>query len=256
MKQFFSQLKKIFDLSWVIARLSFKLKNEGTWLGIFWYLLSPILTFLLLAGIFTDRLGGNIPKYPLYLFLGIIMFNYFQKINDESINIFLGTFYLIKSINFPKEALIGAMVIKTLLSHIFEVVVLIGFLIFFRVPVETMIFYPIILLFLSAFAFGSALILATLKMYIFDIDTIWGFASKLIWFATPIFYAIESQGRLGQLNLFNPMFYFITAARDLVIYVRLPSPLIITGVIGYSLSFILIGWLVFKKFEKKFTELV
>jgi lipopolysaccharide transport system permease protein len=255
-KRFFRQFKKIFDLSWVIARLSFKLKNEGTWLGIFWYLLSPLLTFSLLLVIFNDRLGTAIPQYPLYLLLGIIIFNFFQKITDESINIFLGAFQLIKSINFPREALIASVVIKTLLSHLFEIVVLIGFLFFFHIPIKTMVFYPIILFFLSIFSFGSALLLATIKMYIFDLDMVWGFASRLIWFATPIFYAIEGQDRLGNLNLFNPIFYFITASRDLVIYARLPEPAIIIGVIGYSLSFLLIGFWVFKKFEKNFAELV
>lgn len=250
------QLRSIAGLSLAIAKAEFKLRNEGSYLGILWYLLAPVLTFLLLLGIFADRLGQNIPNYPLYLLLGIILFNYFQKVSNEAVNIIQPNAGIIKSIHFHREALIGSTVLKTLFSHIFEVIVLIIFLLAFGISVKTMIFYPAILLFLALFAFGAALILSSLQIYFFDLDNIWLFASKLIWFGTPIFYAIEGQTKLFTLNLFNPMFYFITIARDLIVYGRMPEIWMMLGAIGYSLLSLIIGLFIFKKLKPRFAELI
>lgn len=239
-----------------IAKAEFKLRNEGTWLGVFWYLLAPFFTFLLLLGIFNDRLGNNIPNYPLYLLLGIILFGYFQKITDESINIIRNNAGIIKSLNFPRESLIVSVVLKTFFAHIFEIFILIIFLLFFKIPVKTMIFYPLILIFISIFAFGAALILAALETYFFDLDHIWGFVSRLIWFATPIFYTIGGQTRLGRLNLFNPMYYFITVARETIIYAKTPSIWMIAGAVGYSLLSLILGLFIFNKLKHKFVEII
>jgi len=250
------KIKRFFRLSWVIAKAEFKLKNEGTWLGIFWYLLAPVLTFLLLLGIFTDRLGQNIPNYPLYLLLGIILFNYFQKITNECVRIIRTNKGIIKSINFPRESLIGSVVLKTIFSHIFEIIILIGFLLFFGISIKGLIFYPLILIFLSIFSFGAGLILASLGVYVFDLDNLWVFFSKLVWFATPIFYVIGGQTRLFYLNLFNPMYYFITIARDLIVYGNAPELWMMLVGLNYSLLFLLIGIIIFNKLKIKFAELI
>ncbi len=249
-------IKQFIGLSLAIAKAEFKLRNEGTWLGVFWYLLSPILTFLLLFLIFSDRLGKSIPDYPLYLLLGIILFNYFQKITDESIGMIRGNAGMIKSINFPKEALMGSVVLKFLFSHIFEMFILIIFILFFGISINSMIVYPLILFFISVFAFGAGLILASLEVYFIDLHNIWGFVSKLIWFGTPIFYAVEGQNLLGVVNLINPMYYFITLARELIIYTRMPQLHLIFGTIGFSLLSLITGIIIFNKLKPKFAELI
>ncbi len=245
-----------FGLTFVLAKAEFKLRNEGTWLGIFWYLLAPILTFFLLLGIFTDRLGQEIPNYPLYLLLGIILFGYFQKICNESVKVIRKNAGIIKSLNFHKESLVSSIAIKVFFVHIFEVFILLVFLIFFKIPLGGMIFYVLILFFLTMFSLGCGLILASLGTYFFDLEHIWMFVSKLIWFATPIFYAIEGQTRLFYLNLFNPMYYFITIARDLIVYGRASELWIILSGVFYSLLFLLIGLLIFNKLQGKFAELI
>ena len=256
MGRLWNKIKRTADLSYQLAKMNFRLKNEGTWLGILWYLLVPIITFLLMRAIFEDRLGTSIPDYPLYLLLGIIIFDYFQKTTNESTAIIRGERRLIKSINFPIESLIGSVVIKNLFSHVFEIIILIGFLIFYGLSIKTMIFYPVVLVFLSIFVFGSSLILASVGAHFFDLDNMWGFLSKLIWFATPIFYAIEGQTRLGILNLFNPMYYFITISRDLIIYTKMPDLWMILIMLEYCAIFLIAGLLLFSKLKPRFAEII
>lgn len=256
-KKNYQKIKNVLGLSLALAKAGFKLRNEGSYLGIFWYLLNPLLMFSILFLIFGNRLGAEIPNYPLYLLLGIIIFNFFQQATTESTRAIIQEYRLIiKSINFPRESLLGAIVLKTLFSHLFEIILFIIFLLIFKNPLIGIIFYPIILLFFCFFAFGVSLILAALTVYFIDLENIWLFASRLLWLGTPIFYAVGGQTRLFYINLFNPMYYFITVARELIIYGRLPELWTILGGIIYGLFFLIIGLLIFKKLKNKFAEMI
>jgi len=250
------RLKSFLGLSLSLAKAEFKLKNEGSYFGIIWYILGPILTFLLLLGIFSDRLGNNIAYYPLYLLLGIVMFNLFQNTTTEAtkaISIHRG---IIKSIKFPLEALIGSITLKAIFSHIFEILIFFIILKSFGLPLVGILFYPLILGVFCIFIFGVSLIFSALNVYFVDLENIWVFASRVLWFATPIFYEIGNQTKLFLINLFNPLYFFIEISRSILIYNKIPDTWVILGSLGYTLISIIIGFLVFNRLKHKFAEMV
>jgi ABC-2 type transport system permease protein len=256
-KQKLFYVKGVFGLGFQLAKAQFKLKNEGTWLGIFWYLLNPILMFSLLFLIFAQRLGSDIPNYSIYLLIGIVMFNFFQSTTIEATrSIVSENNWLIKSINFPRESLILAIVLKNLFSHIFEIFLIFLILIFLNISLIGIVGYFVILIFFISFIFGFSLILSALTVYVSDIENIWIFGVRLIWFGTPIFYSIEGQTNLFYLNLLNPMFYFITIARDFIIYNQFSEIWILLGALGYSFAFFVIGLAIFNKLKYKFAEMI
>lgn len=253
----YHRLKSVLDLSLQIAKAEFKLRNEGSYLGILWYLLNPILMFLLLYLIFNDRLGENIPNYPLYLLIGVVIFNFFQSATIEATRSIVQEHRLIiKSINFPKESLILAIVFKNLFSHFFEILLFILLLLFLKMSIFGIFYYFILLIPLCFFVFGVSLILSSLTVYFVDLDNIWNFGVKILWFTTPVFYSIGDQIRLLCLNLFNPIYYFITIARELVIYQRIPENWVVFGAATYSLLFFFIGLFIFNRLKAKFAEMI
>ncbi len=248
------KMKGFLRLSFELAKAGFKERNEGSFLGVFWYLLAPLLTFGLLLAVFSARLGEGIKHYPLYLLLGLIMFNFFQYVTTEStkaIHIHRG---VIKSIRFPLEAIVSSSAFKASFSHFFEIIVFAGFMIFSGLPLKGLFFYVVIFLFFFLFTFGASLILSSLTVYFTDLENIWAFIARLLWFATPIFYTIGGQNRLFIFNLFNPLYYFLTASRDLLLYGRTPELYIILGVILYTLLFLLVGIFIFSCLKRKFAE--
>lgn len=249
-------LKQALRLSLTLAKAEFKLRNEGSYLGIFWYLLNPLLMFTLLLLVFSDRIGQNIPHYPLYLLFGIIMFSFFRRTTIDSVGVINTYSSIIKSINFPLEALPISIILKSLFSHFFEIIVSFIFMLFFRVSIVGIIFYPLILFFFCLFITGISLTLSALTVYFVDLKNVWVFVSNLLWFATPIFYTIGGQTRLFVFNLFNPMYYFITIARETIIYSKTPELWMILGMIGYSFLAVMVGFIVFNKLKKKFAELI
>jgi ABC-type polysaccharide/polyol phosphate export permease len=252
-----NSVKSIFGLGLQLAKTEFKVKVEGSYIGILWYLLNPLLTFGALFLVFSDRVGNNIPKYPLYLMLGIIIFNFFQATVSDCTKAFIKEYRtVIKSINFPTEAIIIGNLFKNLFSHFFEILIFISMMIYFKVSLVGIFYYAVLLAFYCFFVFGVSAILVSLTIYFFDLDNIWNYVVRIIWLATPIFYSIGGQVKLFYLSLFNPIYYFITAARDMVIYGKFPPLWIIMGMIGYSFLFFAVGLLIFEKLKVKFAELM
>ncbi|MFH1308289.1 MAG: ABC transporter permease [archaeon] len=249
-------LKYFVKLSYTLAKAEFKVKNEGKYLGILWYILNPLLVFMLLLFIFSKNIGTNIENYTLYLLLGIIMANIFQQITIDSTKILSSYKGIIKSIKFPRQALVAAAVLKTLFTHVFELIIFILILIIMGKLTLTIIFYPIIILFFMMLIFGISLILSSLNVFFTDLDNIWAFLSKLIWFATPIFYTISNNSKLFIINLLNPLYYFITITREIIIYNSLPEMWLFTGALLHTLIFLALGILIFKKLDKKFAEVI
>ncbi len=248
------KIKRFLELSFYLAKSGFKLRNEGSYLGILWYILNPILFFGLLFFIFSQNLGSEIKNYPLYLFVGIIIFNFFQSATSESTELIRNNRHIFKSINFPRSAFVGGSVLKFLYSHIFEFIVLVFFMIYLGVNISNIFFYPLILVFITLFIFGVSLLLSALSVFFVDIKNIWAFASKLIWFGTPIFYEIEKGTFLFKINLLNPLYYFIKVSREIIIYQKIPETWMICGIIIFSVSFLLLGVFVFEKLNHKFME--
>jgi ABC-type polysaccharide/polyol phosphate export permease len=253
MSKFINTIK----LSNQLAITDFKLKNEGSFLGLLWYVFNPILLFTLVYFVFNNNLGSNIHYYSLYLLLGILMFNFFQSITLESIRTIINeNHYLIKSINFPRESLVIAIVIKNIFSHLIEILLFGILLAFFGINFLNIFLYLIILFFFSLFLIGLSLILSSATVYVVDLDNIWNFATKLLLFATPIFYVIENNIYLFYANLINPLFYYLSFARDIIIYNSIPELYIIYGSILFSIIFFILGIFIFKKLNKRMAELI
>jgi ABC-type polysaccharide/polyol phosphate export permease len=248
------KIKEFFDLSIYLSKSGFKLRNEGSILGVFWYILNPILFFILLFIVFSKNMGLNIYNYATYLFIGIIMFNLFQNITIESTYIIKSNRHLFKSINFPRATFIVGNVFKFFYSHSIEFIVLIFFSIIIHQNLSNIFIYPIILIFFLLFITGISLILSSISIFLVDTKNIWEFMSKLLWFGTPIFYELEKETIIYNINLFNPLYYFITISRDVLIYNKIPEIWIIITAIGISLFFIILGTIIFEKLKYKFME--
>lgn len=251
-----SQFKKELDLSLTLAKINFILRNESSYLGTFWYLLNPLLMFLLLLFLFANQFGKTVENYPAYMLLGLIMFNFFQNSTLEAISAIINSGGLIRSINFSRNTLIYSIIFKNVIAHLFEIFIFIVFLIITKTSLVGLIYYPLILILLSLFTAGLSLLLSALAAYFVDLGNIWFFALRLIWLATPLFYSISNQSRLLIINLFNPMYYFITVAREIIVYSRLPDLWLIGGMIIYSFLTLIIGLIIFNKLKGKFAEII
>jgi ABC-type polysaccharide/polyol phosphate export permease len=252
---FLNKLKSVLGLSLQLAKANFKLRNEGSYLGIFWYLLEPLFMFLIIMFIRGAFRIGDIPHYPIYLLIGLILFNFFRQSTSSSVDAITNNASFIKSRQITKESLVISKVLQSVYSHFFEIILLIIFLVIFGVSLKGLIFYPLVFVLLLIFIFGASFLLSVIGVYINDFGNVWGIFTRLLWFGTPLFYVIKEGTGIYFFNLFNPMYYFITITRDIIINNTIEIWMV-GIVLGVSLFLFFIGFLIFEKYKNKFAEMV
>lgn len=251
------KIKKNLHLIMQLTLSSFKLRNEGSYLGVLWYLLNPILMFSVLYVVFSSSLGASIPNYAMYTLLGLIQFNFLNLAAGSSMSNVIVNSQLIKSLNFNRFTLIISSCLMALINHVFELIVFFILLIILGISPVLIFLYPVIIVLQLLLTLGISLVLSSVMLYFRDMEHIWSFGSKIWWFATPIFYSLEnSNSILYKFNMYNPMYYLINASREILIYGNLPPVLDMMALLGFSVGFFIVGWLVFSRLHHRFAELV
>jgi len=250
-----NRIVKVFILSYHLAKANFKVKNEGSYLGIVWYLLNPISYFVVLLFLGGSIYNNSIQYYPAYLLLGLIMFNFFLTVTNSSSTVLYRNKNFIKSIKIDPLTFVFANVLTNTFSHVFEVLLFVVLLVYLKINIAFIIFYPLIFIFLCLFTTGISLIFATIGVYVSDWYNIWKVLGNLLWFVTPVFYVIKkSKTAIGQINYINPFFHFLTVARNIIIYEKTPTMLSVIGIMVFSIVAFLIGLYVFNKNAHSFAE--
>lgn len=252
------KLKEILRVGISLAKANFRLRIEGSYLGVLWYLLNPLVLFLVLYFVKETAFAGiSIPFFPLYLLIGISGFNFFKQAITGSIDAINTNPDYIKSINkVNPESLVVAIVFQSIFSHLFELVLIIALAIYLQVSLMGFILYPLIFGLFVLLTLGISFIFATIGVFVSDLSNVWAIISQLLFLATPIFYNIEPASLIYKVNLLNPLFYFLEISRDLIIYNRLPSLFLITVMTIASFFFLFMGIFIFKRYKKKFAELL
>lgn len=199
----------------------FKLRYQGSILGYLWSLLRPLLLFLILYVVFTVFLpiGKGVPHYPVYLFVGIVLWNYFSEVTSGSVGAIVGKGDLLRKINFPKYVIILAVSISALINLVFNSIVIVVFMILNHVTIgfSALLIAPLIieLFILSA---GTGLLLSTLFVRFRDVSYIWEVILQAAFYATPILYALQRvPHQYSKWLILNPMAQIIQDSRHILV---------------------------------------
>ena len=67
----------------------FKLRYQGSILGYAWSLLKPLMLFVILYIVFVFflRIGDGVENFPVYLLLGIVLWNFFTEMTSQSLGL-------------------------------------------------------------------------------------------------------------------------------------------------------------------------
>lgn len=250
----FPKIRSILGLSFQLAKTNFKLRNEGSYLGILWYLLEPIVSFGVLMVVGGLLSQNTIPYYPIYLFIGLIMFNFFTAVTSSSSQAIVDNNNFLKSIKINPEVFVLSWIMQYIFSHLFEIILLVILGIFLKMNIVWFILYPIILIFFSLFTVGVSFIIATYSVYINDLKNVWSVITRLLWFVTPVFYVIPTYGWVHTLSMWNPMYHFINVTRDIIIFHRIIEIKTIVLAFVSSILVFAIGLYVFERNKSRFAE--
>lgn len=220
-----SDISKRYRYSSILLRqlvvTDFKLRYQGSVLGYVWSLLRPLLLFLILYLVFTVFLpiGKGVPHYPVYLFVGIVLWNYFSEVTSGSVGAIVGKGDLLRKINFPKYVIILAVSISALINLMFNSIVIVIFMLFNHIVpgISALLIIPLIFE-LFILAAGAGLLLSALFVRFRDISYIWEVILQAAFYATPILYALQRvPHQYSKWLILNPMAQIIQDSRYILV---------------------------------------
>lgn len=204
------------------------------------------------------------PHFPIYLLLGIVLWNFFSEMTMQSLGSIVGRGDLIRKIKIPRWIIVLSSSLSALINLGLNLVVVGIFMVFNKVDIQsTILLLPFTLLEIYIFSLGVSLFLSAAFVKYRDVSYIWEVLLQAGFYATPILYSMSrvSSEPIQKLLLMNPMAQSIQSARyqavthETVTTSKLfdggPYALIPLLIVGVTL---VIGVVYFRKESKYFAE--
>jgi ABC-2 type transport system permease protein len=210
--------RRFVNLTWLIAITDYRLTYFGSALGYLWSLMRPLALFGVLYLVFSHilKFGEDIPHYRDLLLLNIVLFTFFTEATGQAVRAVLNRETLVRKMHFPRMVIPLSVVVTSMLNLAGNLVAVFVFILIDGVePRWTWLLLPLLIVPLVMFTAGVSMILSSLYVSYRDIGPIWTVLSQLLFYATPVLYAIEKVDPPGlrKVLLSNPLAAILQQAR-------------------------------------------
>jgi ABC-type polysaccharide/polyol phosphate export permease len=236
-----------------LVRQQLILRYRRTALGFFWTLINPLLMMSVMALVFATLFNADLKTFTVFLFSGMIPWNFFSSVVTRSATSFIHNEGLIKKIYLPKVIFPVSIAFAFLIDNALSFVVLFGIIIIMGGSLSwAVLFIPIAYLLLFFLTLGIGLIASVATVYFRDLEHVILVAMQGLFFLTPVFYTHDAlAGKVAWLMYLNPVVPFIELFRAPLYQASMPSPSVILQATLLSLSATAIGLFVYHWQEKK-----
>jgi lipopolysaccharide transport system permease protein len=251
-----SDLQHYYDIVVTLAKKDFKLRYRNSVLGFVWSLLNPLAYMVILTAVFGYLLRTNIPNFPSYLLLALLVWRFFSVGTSSSLFSIVGNPSFVTKVRVPRFLIVLSANVASLYGAILEFVALFPVLIFLGIRITLLaLFLPVIIALEFVLIFGVSLGLAALNTRYRDFNQLWEITLQLGFFLSPIVYdASLIPAGYRFVYFLNPMTRLIDAARDIFLFGFPPFPTDYAVVVAASAVLFLIGGGIFRSSERKFAE--
>jgi len=232
-----------------------------TALGAAWAIIQPFFKMLVFS-IFFGRLANiearmpdGIP-YPLFVFTGLVIWQFFEYGLSQSTESLVGNANLIKKVYFPRLIIPLSSVVAGLIDLVIVLFVLLGMMLYYgRYPSAAIVWLPGFVLLAVVTSLGVGLWLSALNVQYRDVKYTIGFLTQFWMFATPIAYpsTLLSEPWKTWYGI-NPMAGVVEGFRwSLLGAQTAPGPMLAVSAAA-SLFIFVTGLYYFKRMERTFAD--
>ena len=241
-----------FLLEQLVAR-DFKTRYKRSVLGVLWSLLHPLLTMAVQYLVFSALFRSQVDNYPLYLLSGVVCFGFFTEAVSGALTAVVGNAGLITKVHVPIVIYPLARTASAAVNLGFSLLPLLAAAALSGTLRPGALLLPCALALLAAFSLGVGLALSCLMVFFRDTQFLWGVASMLWMYLTPVFYpaSILPEPMRRAVGL-NPLHHLIGLIRALLLEGGVPPPGQWAVCLGASAAALCLGAAVFHRYEDRF----
>lgn len=231
-------------------------KYKGSFLGILWSFVNPLLMTLVYAIVFPFLLKSSQPHYTTFIVIAIIPWTWFTYTIMSGTNTFLVNAGIIKKVYFPREILPISIVTSGLINYLISCIIIGIFLLFSGIGFSIYILYlPLIVLIQYMLQLGIIFITSSIDVYIRDAEYIINFIVQMVFYATPVLYSIDMfPEKFRWILRLNPLATIIESYRNIFYYKTNPDFKMLGITFIVSFIILIVGYAIFEKLKKGFAE--
>ena len=234
-------------------------RYQASVLGFLWTFIVPLCQLLVYTVVFSVILRSTVEKFYLYLFVALIPWNFFSACLTGGSSCIIQQQSLVNKIYFPREVVPVAYVTSAFVNMLYCEIVVVAVALFSGVQfsIPGLLCLPLVMAIEYVLALGITMIMSAVDVYFRDLEHILGIISMAWMFMTPIMYDINIvPARLLPLFRLNPMTSVVTAYRDILYAGSVPQLSTLGISLGMGIVFLVIGFLVFGKLKRRFSEVM
>lgn len=242
-------------------------RYRGSVLGLLWSFANPLIMLIVYTFVFgtifkakwgVEEFKDNGAAYPLIMFCGMAVFNLFSESINLNTGIVVNNTNYVKKVVFPLELLPLSNVLASFFFGLsWFILLFLGICIFLQQVLWTMLLLPLALLPLLFLSAGISFFVASLGVYLRDMQQLVAIVTQILFFMTPILYPTNLvPEHLRWVLSINPLTEIVEQTRLLFLYGRIPDFEIYLHVLFFSLIVFQLGLAWFAKTKKGFADVL
>ena len=226
--RFFHDIREYFSYARFAAKSALNAEVAGSYLNWLWWIFDPICMMLVYTFIFSYIFKAGEQYFPIFVFVGLTMWRFFQMTLSKSTKIVKNNKAIVSKVYLPKFILILTQMLINFIKMLISWGIIAGMMVVWQVPVKPMLLLVIPLFIVEAiFTFGICCLVMHFGVFVEDLDNVIRIAIQFIFYATGIFFSIESRIDNPVIQNFllhyNPLAYIIASVRRCLLYQTLPE---------------------------------
>lgn len=227
MKRFFSDTAKYGKYAVYSAKSALKSEVANSYLNWLWWVLDPLCFMLIYTFIFGVVFDGSEPYFPVFIFIGLTMWDFFNRTMTTSIKIVKNNKATVAKVYLPKYVLIYVKMMVNAFKMMISFIIVAAMMVGFKVTPDIRILYAIpILIVLAVLSFGCATFLLHFGVFVEDLSNVVQIGLRLLFYITGIFYSVST--RLPEpygiyAEKYNPLAFLLSSMRGALLYHKSPD---------------------------------
>lgn len=251
-RQMAADLGASWELSLRLTVRDFKAQFRASYAGYLWAFIPPIVasaTFLVLRAGNVINFPDTEVRYSVFVFVGTLLWQVFTEALLGPIKMITGSRGMLVKVNFPREALLIAGFLLSLINMLIRLVVLLPFLLWLHPPFYwSALLFPFATVSLVLLGYTLGLFLAPVGMLYHDIQRGLTLITTFWMFLTPVVFPISGQSWVQLIYRLNPVSPLLQTSRDLITGMPPTLWLDFLVVTGGVLLLLPLAWLLFRIF--------
>ena len=248
-------------LIWTLAKNDFRSRYLGSYLGLVWAFVQPLVNILVLWFVFEVGFRVRpVNDYPFILWLmsGMVPWFFLSEVIMSGTASVVDQSFLVKKVVFRVSILPVVKIVSALFVHGFFILMMLVIFWLYGYPptLQTLgvLYYLLAAVFL---VLGVTWLTSALCVFTRDVTQIVGIILQLLFWVTPIFWDINiAPAKYQWLLKMNPVYYIIEGYRSC--FIREAPPSFSMGAYYWSFAIVVtgVGAVVFKRLRKHFADVL